>query len=232
MNLLLLLLACPPTPEKNPDSAGGEDSELPAGDPTCTALGLPTRPFDATGPSALQRHQPAGDFSVPLRDGSVWTLSEHWTGCESYVFLPHWFSVDDLDDSSWWTTGVDELIARSPRNVHYFFVTAGSRDRDAEAITAALEEDIQSAFTGLSAEDLAWWQEHIHVVQGMSAEVGGLVTDMFRADVGALGWAIDREQKLRTLGYFPAVGAYDSALARQDLWPWEMRLYSAAYEPE
>ncbi len=232
MNLLLLLLACPP-PEPQPmDSSGGDDSGPPAGNPTCDALGLPVRPFDATVPSALQRHQPAGDFSVPLRDGSVWTLSENWTGCESYIFLPHWFSVDDLDDTSWWTTGVDELIARSPRNVHYFFVTAGSRDRDAEAITQALEADIQAAFTGLSADDLAWWESRIHVVQGMSAEVGGLVTDMFRADIGALGWAVDREQKLRTLGYFPAVGAYDSALARQDLWPWEMRLYSAAYEPE
>ena len=29
----------------------------------------------------------AGDFTVQQLDGSSWTFSEKWTGCESYVFL-------------------------------------------------------------------------------------------------------------------------------------------------
>lgn len=237
--LLPLLSACSGDAgkkQKQPDDSatGATDDTGDTGagaDDLCSGLGLPVRAFDPAEPEVYQRHQPAGDFSVPLRDGTTWTLSEEWSGCENYIFLPHWFGIDDLDDTSWWTTGVDELIARSPRNTHYFFVLAGL-SRDPEPTLEMIDTYISEALAPLDAEEAAWWAAHLHVVAEPSGEVGGLVQQMFSRDIGTLGWAIDREQKIRTTGYYPAVAAYDTALSNAGLWPWEMELYSAAYESE
>jgi hypothetical protein len=230
MVLLVLSLGCAEKDKNKPVQESAVDSGA-YENPVCAGLDLPTRAFDATLPAVYQRHQPAGDFTVTLRDGSLWTLSSQWTGCESYVFAPHWFSVDDLDDESWWTTGVDELIARSPRNVHYFFVVAG-RERDPESIAVAMETEINEALAGLSAEDAAWWGERIHLLANTSNEQPGLVDEMFDSDVGTMGFAVDREQKIRSLGYFPAVEAFDNTLNNNGLWPWELELYSLAHEAE
>ena len=107
--LLAGLVACAGTsakpddtePSPTDDTAGpgpdtgdtGDTGDPPGPDTVCADLGLPVRAFDPAPPAAFQRHQPAGDFSVPLRDGTTFTLSERWTGCESYLFLPHWWPV-------------------------------------------------------------------------------------------------------------------------------------------
>jgi hypothetical protein len=207
-----------------------DTGEVPPTD--CEILGLEARAFDATEPSELRRHEPAGDLSVPLRDGSTWTLSEQWSGCESYLFLRHDLTISDLDDATYWSTGVDELIERSPRNVHYFFVVEGSSEDEAEEYGGDMEDWIGEALADLDEEDRLWWEARLHVVAEPSRDVDGLVEDMFRAQVSYFGWGIDREQKIRTLGYFPHIEGYDSALNAQGLWPFELRLFSAAYEAE
>ena len=212
------------------DTADDDTGEVPPTD--CEVLGLESRPFDPTEPSALRRHEPAGDFSVPLRDGTTWTLSENWTGCESYLFLRHDFSISDLDDAIYWSTGVDELIERSPRNVHYFFTIVGSNESRAEEIGSEMEGWIGEALADLDEEDRLWWEARLHVVGAPSRDVDGLVDDMFRSQISYFSWGIDREQKIRTLGYFPHIEGYNSTLNSQDLWPFEWRLFSAAYEAE
>jgi hypothetical protein len=131
-----------------------------------------------------------------------------------------------------WSTGVDELLERSPRNVHYFFVVAGTSTDDAEEFGAAMDERVAEALAGLDEEDNTWWSERAHVVAGPSGDQDGLVRQMGRTNVGYFGWGIDRAQKIRSLGYFPDVAAYDNALNSAGEWPWEMELYSAAREVE
>ncbi len=229
-----LLLACKGDPEDTEvsDDTGDTGDTTVGADTTCADLGLDARPFSDEAPAAYQRWQPAGDFSVPRRDGTTWTLSEHWTGCESYIFLPHWWPISSLDSESFWFTGVDDLIERSPANVHYFFVVGGSSSDDAESYGAAMQTDIDETLAALSEEDRAWWLERLHVVSGPSDTVEGLVGDMFGRDISIFGWAIDRAQRIRTTGYFPAVEAYSSALNSAGEWPWEFRLYAAAAEAE
>lgn len=232
------LVACGDKESTGAGDGGGDtdtDTDTDTGEapPTdCEILGLEARPFDATPPAELRRHQPAGDLSVPLRDGTTWTLSEQWSGCESYLFLRHDLTVSDLDDATYWSTGVDELIERSPRNVHYFFVVEGSSEDDAEEYGGDMEDWIGEALADLDEEDRLWWEARLHVVAEPSRDVEGLVEDMFRAQVAYFGWGIDREQKIRTLGYFPHIEGYDSTLNSQGLWPFELRLFSAAYEAE
>ena len=211
---------------------GEAEEEIVVANPSedCTTQSLPVRPFDPEEPSLIQRHAPAGDFTVPLHDGTEWTLSEQWSGCDSYIFLPHWLPVDDLDSNSWWVNGIEGLIEKSPPNVHYFFVVAGSTEDPATA--DALASNIDEVLVPMSGPDRAWWANRLHVVNGPSDDLEGLVNRLFRTAIGTYGMAIDRFQKIRTLGSMAAVEAYDSALAAADMWPYERRIYEAGYQPE
>ena len=228
MSLLALLLACPPANDDNPSTP---DDSSPAPDDTelgvvsdCEVLGLPTRDFDATEPEKWQRHQPSGDFTVTLRGGAEWTLSENWSGCDNYVFLPHYFALPNGD--SWWTTGVKELLDRSDKNVHYFFIVPGLSNPDADEYGALMEGEIAKAFEEMDGDDVAWWTDRLHVVGGPSLAQVGAPREVFRSDVGLYGFGVDRYQKIRSLGNVAAVEAYNQT---QD-WPWEDRLYSSAVE--
>jgi hypothetical protein len=233
---LLLILGCTPessdtnTTQTTTTSTGTTTTPEPA--VLCDFDGAREVAFDATGPAVYQRHEPAGDFSVDLRDGTTFTLSEQWTGCESYIFLPHWITVSAQDSSSVWTTGVDELIARSPANAHYFFVVVGSSTDDAEGFGSAIQLDIDAALAGMSADDAAFWGEHLHVSAQPSNDIDGLVGTIFSKTIGSYGFAVDRFQKIRTIGSFASVEAYDSALNDSGDWPYEQQLFSAAYESE
>ena len=247
-NLILLAsatlsLGCPskdsdPSPSgtdsgTNPDDTGSADD---TGDPSttldaCERLGLPAMDFNPEGSSLPLRHNPAGDFSVPLVDGSEWVLSEQWSGCESYIFLPHWLPVDDLDSRSWWAEGVGGLIEKSPPNAHYFFVVAGSPD-DASTYIEMIADDIDENLIAMGADDRAWWGERLHVVSSPSHSLEGAIKMAFQGNIGTMGMAIDRFQQFRTLGSMAAVEEYDSNLADNDLWPYERRIYEAGYQPE
>ena len=230
--LLALLTACGDK-EGDKDGSGSGDTAEDSGvveDTVCSRLGLPVREFDPTEPTALSRHEPAGDWSVPLRDGTTWTLSENWSGCEVYLFIPHWIPVSALNQESYWTTGVEELIERSPLNAHYFFVVAGDSAADAESYGADMEERIGEALASLSDDDAAWWADRLHVVSVPSDEMDRPLSAAFTVSFGVYGVGVDREQKLRTLGSFAAIEAYSSQLNSAGEWPWEQRVYPAALE--
>src|SRR4051812_48866063 len=113
------LLACAPQPAPTDHVAPADTAEP---EVLCDD-GAPPVPWDASGADSTLRHSLAADFSVPLTDGTTWTLSEHWTGCESFVFIPDSLVNSELDPTSIWARDVDGLIAASPRDAHYFFVS-------------------------------------------------------------------------------------------------------------
>ena len=67
----------------------------------------------------------AGDFTVQQLDGSSWTFSEKWTGCESYVFFTFFNLNADIASASeaLWSSRLDELFRKAERNVRYFFMS-------------------------------------------------------------------------------------------------------------
>ena len=213
---------------KSQDTGGGGEREA---EPTyCELLNLTERPFDESSPADLIRHAPSGDFTVALRDGTDWRLSDNWTGCDTYVFIPHGLPISQLDASSFWNTDVGELIAASPENVHYFFVVTGQDPSVAESMGAGIEGQIELALGQLGGAEAAWWADKLHVVADPSIYNDDLVGYMFRKPLSRYGWAIDRSQKIRTLGSHAAVEAYSSQLSNAGAWPWEYRLSSVAHE--
>jgi hypothetical protein len=218
------------------DAADGADGTTDGSDGTsgvdpaeaCRTLELPIREYDATGPTSFLRRQPAGDFSVPLRDGTTFTLSEQWSGCDSYLFVPHYLTVSDSDRSSFWFTDLRTLLRNSPENVHYFFVVTGDDAEAAEEFGAQMELEIAEEVERLNGSEEAWWSARLHVVAEPSDSLTGLVKDGFDSNIGLTGFGIDRSQQIRGFGYFSAVNAYDAALD----WPWEWRLSQVAREAE
>ncbi|MEZ4443575.1 MAG: peptide-N-glycosidase F-related protein [Polyangiaceae bacterium] len=206
---------------------GGAGGEAPTID-ACEVLGLPALAFDSQGPFGTLRNERADDFSVPLLSGETWTLSERWSGCESYVFMTSARTNSGLDDTSIWARDIDQLIARSPKNAHYLFVA----NRDA-AIAQQEQQDMQgridTALATLSQEDREWWQAHLHVVAAHASEVEGWVGTVL-AGLGRPGFAIDRAQNIRTVGLFADVTRFSAALNTAGEWPWESNMAYASYE--
>jgi hypothetical protein len=221
-------------PTSGGGGAGGDGGSGGSGgaavDPTqaCVDLGLPSLEFIADGAGNL-RGEVAGDFELALVDGTTFSLQERFSGCDSYIFLPDTLVVSDLDESSLWEKDLDDLIELSPKNVHYFFVSRRTDEAEATASTTAMQSRIEAELAKLPVEDAAHWAERLHVVKDRAAVIEGYVGGLLDG-IGRIGFAIDREQKLRGVGFLADVNRYSSALAQQELWPWRSNLAYAANE--
>jgi len=205
--------------------AGGSGGEAPA----CEVLGLPELQLDATGPFGLLRHDLAADFAVPLTDGSVWQLSDHYSGCESYVFIPSGRVSSSLDATSIWERDLEGLIGEhAPRNAHYFFVATRSVE-EAHGEIAAMQERVEAALAALGEADRSWWSDRLHVVTRHRSNLAGWLGPMLDGQ-GAIGFAIDRQQRIRLLGILADVHRYRAELEAAGEWPFEENMAYARYE--
>ena len=215
-----------------PGDAGASDGgDQDAGGPpsACETLGLPERAFDAAA-SGERRRARAGDLSVELTDGTTWTLSEQWTGCETYVFVPDTIPVSALDATSVWESDLDLLLDWSPDDVHYFFVSAKRRSADALASIDAMGARVAEELGRRPPDEAEHWRTHLHVVADRVTAMGNWVDDVMYDGVGQGGFGIDRLQRIRGLGSLADVQLFSQALSNAGQWPWESNLAYAAYE--
>lgn len=195
----------------------------------CATAKLEKRPFDG-GKSGVLRHDLAGDFTVTHVDGSTWQFSKEWSGCESYVFVPDSLKRSAKDSTSIWARDLDKLVATSPLNVHYFFLSRTAPDAAADASTAAMAERVTALLATLPEDKAAHWSKRLHVIKGRPSKWGNWLDTVAGTGIGNQGFAIDRFQRIRGVGNLADVTRYKSALADASVWPWETNLAYAAYE--
>ncbi len=226
MRWLLAVLACRPAPA-DPTPGSDSDTATPVEAPSlCATEGFGREvPFDAEGPYGQRRHDRAADFTLPLAGGETFTLSERWTGCESYVFVPDSVPAGADGSGSVWETSLDALVERSPENVHYFFVSTASDAPTARAARDAMVARRDEVVRALGKRREAWWGERLHVVADRADKLDSWVGELLRHPVGASGFAIDRDQRIRGLGSLADVRRYDGAVG----W-WDNDLAYAAHE--
>lgn len=212
---LVLVAACQGDDETDP-----VDTDVEVVPTWCETQGLTEVAFDAVGPYGERRHERADDFWGIDLEGVEWRLQDHWTGCETYVFIPD--SVDGADGESIWAADLDQLLEWSPSNVHYFFVSR-KRDEAAEASLAAMADQVDEVLGGLDEDEAAGWRARLHVV----AETSSWVADVFRG-IGKEGWAIDRAQNVRGIGSFSDVERYIGG----NQWPYDPNLAYAALDAQ
>jgi hypothetical protein len=211
-----------------PDDSGpveaDTDTGTPADDPSaaCTTLGLPVRPFaDVDETTALNGD--AADFTVETTAGD-WTLSAHWSGCDSYLFIQ-----DEPQQAKGWPTAlwdrdVAELFDTLPDNVEVFFVsTLGSETKRTTALDT-LQADVDDALARSSEEDVAWWTPRVHYVTTRDTDIEGWIGTL----MGTPGWGvgIDRFQHIRYIGSYADPERY-----AEDYGWFEPNLSMAANEP-
>ncbi len=193
------------------DSAAGDGG---GGTDICDELGLSRRPMrEGTGHAY---GDVAGDFTVETLDGPF-TLSEAWTGCESYVFINF---VDADVGRGLFASFPDPLLRESARNVHYFFT---SYEADADAVRARVEslrDSFEEAFALLDPPDAEHWRPRVHFVTEPLTAIEGSIGELARGQtLVQLAFAIDREQRFDPVG----------SLMRLTGSGWVPRLEMAAY---
>jgi len=223
-SLLALLTLCAtgcPVAEPEPEPA-------PVPPTYCEGLGESDRMFDADGPYGTTRWLTAEDFTIETIDRVEWTLSEQWTGCDSYAFIPDNLIYSSLNGANLWEDGVAQLIEMSPPNAHYFFISQRSSNGEAEPILQAMAERIEDTLSELGDDDAAWWADRLHVVRGrLGAREDWLPAAMA---AGRPGFTIDRFQRIREIGSLADVERFSSALQAAGQWPWENNLAYVANE--
>lgn len=205
-------------------------TEEPPPEPTpapsvCEQMGLTERAWQE-GETGILRHDLAGPVDILLADGDVWHSDRDALPCDVYVFLPDSLRVSQLDSTSLWEQGVEDLISRSPDNVRYFFIP--TRNTDPTGAANAMQARIDDALADHPEAD--WWRDRLHVAAGHVDDVGGWVEALMEGMGGQRGFGIDRFQRIRLLGNFADVTQFDSALQNAEAWPWRANLAYAAYE--
>lgn len=211
---------------------GGEGGMKPDPSAACAAMGLPVRAW-TDGPYGTHRGEIADGFTLELLDGTTFDLKEQYSGCDTYVFMPDKIPISDADSTSVWEkqNDVEQLLEDSPKNVHYFFITRQTADDLASAATTGMQARIDTILAGLAPEDAEHWKSRLHVAKAEANDLDNWIGDVLGSH-GRIGFGIDREQKIRGVGYLSDVKRYSSALEQAGSWPWKSNIAYLAHEPQ
>lgn len=184
--------------------AGEPDAEVVV--PHCEGLGLTERAFvDSTEDATL--YSLAQDITIPTTEGDV-VLSEVWTGCDVYLFIPD----RPRQTNGWpidiWERDVEALFARLPRNAQVFFTSMYSLPGSITNALALIQEGVTAALLGLGQEDYDWWMERVHYVTVSAKALEGGLGELM--DYPGWGLGIDRLQRLRYIGSFADQTRHDA----------------------
>ena len=209
--MIAILLACSPV---DGDSPPGNSDAPDTADTASSAVtecsdGLAPRPWvDAEDDDAL--YATAADFTVQTSAGD-WTLSEHWTGCDTFLVIPSqpaqatgW--PDHLWDRKRDTTALFDAL---PHDTYVLFVSTEKDQADRDAELAMLDSGIENFLEDLSGDDREHWEEHIVRVTSDYRDAGGWLRDTMRAPNWGMG--IDRFQRLRYIGSFANPERYNAS---------------------
>ena len=198
---------------------GGTDDGGSTGDDTadtdtpmdvCAELGLPVREWQAGAEQDPTLQALAGDVTLNARDG-VWTLSELWTGCESYLFIQDNPAQAGGYDWTIWEQDHREFLQRLPRNTHVFFMASSNLEAKRNTALDELEAEIERRLPQAldTEEEQQWAREHIHYVTDRSTSVDGWVGSIMQRP----GWGagVDRLQHVRYIGSYADYERYSDS---------------------
>jgi hypothetical protein len=172
----------------------------------CGDAGYTVRPFeDAEDSGAL--YATAADFTVQTTAGP-WTLSEQWTGCETYLFIQD----EPYQARNWpfalWERDVDTLLENLPDNAQVFFLSSSWEQNVIDEALADLKEQVDEILDDLSQDEQYRWFHRIHYVTEPGRGIDGWIGDLMKLP----GWGIgvDRFQRLRYIGSYADPARYDA----------------------
>jgi len=183
----------------------------------------------SSGPYGARRGEVAGDFAVPLTDGSTWRYAETYTGCDVIVIIPDWPVVSSLQPVSIWDddAGLADLLARSPPEAIYLFVSTASDAAGATAHATAMRARLDALVTQGGHAD--WWGPRLLVAAERAQDLDGWIGPALTRHL-RLGIVIGKDQRVRGLGSLADVNRRDARLEAAGEWPWKSSIGYAAYD--
>ncbi len=188
--------------------------------------GLAATPFDE-GAATVGYDAAAPDFTVNTTAGP-WTLSEHWTGCDNYVFVMYHPGYTD-NAVLFWSSDIEPLVDDSAENTHYFFVTLE------EALSAEERRD-RVMEVGYRVDDYlatkdeatrGRWSKRFHYVTDYGRDIP-LIDGILESNYGEVHFTVDRRQRVReghSTSYYTA-GGWRQQLRNTRYWS---KYYNAQY---
>jgi hypothetical protein len=193
----------------------------------CESLGLKALPW-SDGPYGDRRHDLAGDFTITEVDGAVFGFKAAFTGCDVVVVVPDTIPISDADPRSVWEAGFADLFERSPRNVHYVFVSRRAGEV-ASAAATALFGQLLTAVSTMNDQDRAHWRGRVHIAAEGVDTLDSWIGPVVKSGIGQVGFGIDRFQRIRGIGSLADVALYNAATP-EGSWPWASSLGYAAHD--
>jgi hypothetical protein len=177
LGVLALSVSCAGQPNDSDD-----DDSAPIEPSYCEVRGYSEAPFQTDDGGSLFGDL-AEDFTVNQLDGTSFSLSKSWTGCESHIFFSY-FAFSNPNSASRmnqiWESDIAGIIEASDPNVHYFYVSDESSSDDRVARMEVVQERLEEALDALFQEDegqRAEWASRFHLVTDELSEVEGSVGD-------------------------------------------------------
>lgn len=200
---LMLLAGCA---ARSP--AGDDTDTTPPG--RCETLGLTAHAWQE-GSRDAQLNDLAGDVTLPTTAGDI-TLSEAWTGCESWLFVLHnarqtqGFGVDPWDDAA----DVRALLQNLPDTAHLVFVSDDDDRQVRQAAIDTITRRVDKALERVDADGARGLADRVHYVTKQAGTLGGWLGELLHAP----GWgvAVDRLQRVRFLGSYANPDRYDNGV--------------------
>lgn len=211
-------------------SAADTNGSADIAEPTTCPDGLPRRAWQP-GEAGTLRNTLAGDLDLREVPGRRFVLSELFDGCSSFIFLPDNLVRSSLDNTLLWYADLANLIANSPENLHYVFVSVSGSDNGARGNTTRMTSVVENVLATYPTELNNAWYDRIHVLSARRGTTGTWLDTVMASDgIGSNGFAIDRFQKLRGMGSIADVERFSAALNNAGGWPYEDNMAYAANE--
>ncbi|MAV63978.1 MAG: hypothetical protein CBC84_001350 [Pelagibacteraceae bacterium TMED124] len=126
---------------------------------------------------------------------SDWVFSDEWNGNESYIFFNYTNSSSSLIASN----NKEELLSKSPMNVHYFFISdRSSYMNDINNLKSIFD----TILSDMPVELQNHWQKHLHFIPVKTSNLPGAYNWLKNVLYGEDTIAIDRFQRIRETGSF------------------------------
>ncbi|NCG18469.1 MAG: hypothetical protein GWP91_05595 [Rhodobacterales bacterium] len=217
----LLLAGC----GKKDDAVADTSSSSTTTSPTaCEIAALTERAWQDDGSTAPALRTVVADFTVSTRAGD-WTLSENWSGCDSYLFIPSVPRQAEGWPTPLWERDTKTFLNKLPANVHVFFVSSADNKAEMDADLDLIEDSMEDAITKQDEAVQDDWRSRIHYVDKQISKMTDTWVGQYLTSPG-YGFGIDRFQVLRDVGSFADGERYDNAMG----W-FEPNLSQAANEP-
>ena len=166
-------------PGPDPEPASPPEPEA---DTYCQDQGFTSHAFNTDTGGALFGDL-AEDFTVNEYSGDTFTLSEAWTGCDSYIFFSY-FSYMDANArnqmDTLWASDFAGILQSGTRNVHYFYISeemdASAREGRMYMMQTNFDTALQTLF-GEDTDEIDFWTSRFHFVTDQLTAVEGGVGD-------------------------------------------------------